>query len=224
MPNTEENISNNGIPEISFTVEPSQNVQTPVDKTLSIDEMAADAKATGDAIANVQSAVSDVAADVLVIQGWSGEDLKVDSTQGADTIADAISGINDEITGIKAWTGEDINVNTAQNAETIAEAIAGIQEDIGTIQEWTGDDIPYSAENSTPISSVIASIFSQLYPVGSLYVSAEAIVPASLIAIGTWTEVAIPLTWGDIHHGTRSYVEVTNGYAAGSLHYWLRTA
>lgn len=39
-----------GIPEVSFTLEVSNLTQTPVDDTLSIEGMAADAKATGDAI------------------------------------------------------------------------------------------------------------------------------------------------------------------------------
>ena len=39
-----------GIPEVTFDVEVSNVVQTPVDNTLSIAGMAADAKATGDAI------------------------------------------------------------------------------------------------------------------------------------------------------------------------------
>lgn len=39
-----------GIPEVTFEVEVSNVVQTPVDDTLSIEGMAADAKATGEAI------------------------------------------------------------------------------------------------------------------------------------------------------------------------------
>ena len=39
-----------GIPEVSFTLEVSNTTQAPVDDTLSIEGMAADAKATGDAI------------------------------------------------------------------------------------------------------------------------------------------------------------------------------
>ena len=40
-----------GIPEVSFELEVSETVQAPIDPTLSIEGMAADAKATGDAIA-----------------------------------------------------------------------------------------------------------------------------------------------------------------------------
>lgn len=44
-----------GIPEVSFTLEVSEVVQAPVDDTLSIAGEAADAKATGDAIAQAKA-------------------------------------------------------------------------------------------------------------------------------------------------------------------------
>lgn len=52
--NTPESIDD-GIPEVSFTLEVSNVVQAPVDDTLSIAGEAADAKATGDAIAQARS-------------------------------------------------------------------------------------------------------------------------------------------------------------------------
>lgn len=48
--NTPESIDD-GIPEVTFTLQVSETVQAPVDDTLSIAGEAADAKATGDAIA-----------------------------------------------------------------------------------------------------------------------------------------------------------------------------
>lgn len=47
--NTPESIDE-GVPEVTFTVEVSETVQAPIDPTLSIEGQAADAKATGDAI------------------------------------------------------------------------------------------------------------------------------------------------------------------------------
>ena len=53
--NTSPESIDDGIPEVTFTLEVSETQQAPVDDTLSISGMAADAKATGDAIAQAKS-------------------------------------------------------------------------------------------------------------------------------------------------------------------------
>lgn len=89
MADTENSIQEIGIPTITMTVDPSDEVQWPVDKTLSISEEAADAKATGDAINNVAADVADLMADVGAIQAWTGEDIPLNSSAGSTSIADA---------------------------------------------------------------------------------------------------------------------------------------
>ena len=110
----------NNIPEISLTLEAQETVQAPVDDTLSIAGQAADAKATGDAIAALQTAVN----------------------------------------------------------------------------------------------AAIAALF----PVGAVYASLSNEAPAFY---GTWSEITLPATWGDIEDGMRSY---TDGTGTGTLHFWRRTA
>lgn len=107
------------IPEITFTLTVAETVQAPVDDTLSIQGQAADAKATGDAIAALQT--------------------------------------------------------------TLTAAIAG------------------------------------LFPIGSVYGSTATTAPAFY---GTWTEIQMPATWGDLEDGNRSY---TDGTGTGNLHFWRRT-
>lgn len=69
--NTPESIDD-GIPEVNFEVEVSQVQQAPVDTTLSIAGMAADAKATGDAIeaakAELEEEIASIETDVSGIK------------------------------------------------------------------------------------------------------------------------------------------------------------
>lgn len=126
-----------GIPEVSFTLQVANTVQAPIDDTLSIEGQAADAKATGDAI---------------------------------------------------------------------AQAKADLQEEIDAIE--TG----------------VESVAGQLFPVGSIHVSTSATAPTFGGNTWAWTEILIPMTWGDLEDGQRSYREKAAGDAVGTMHFWLRTA
>lgn len=75
----------------------------------------------------------------------------------------------------------------------------------------TGDAI---AALNTALSTAIAALF----PIGSIYVSTIATAP---VFYGTWVEITMPATWGDIEDGMRSYVD---GTGTGTLHFWRRTA
>lgn len=118
--NTNESIEEQGIPEIRLRVGVQETVQSPVDDTLSVHGMAADAAAVGAALTALQ--------------------------------------------------------------ETLSEAI------------------------------------SALFPVGAVYGTTSDVAPAFY---GTWVEILIPMSQGDIEDGTRSFA---NGTGTGTLHYWRRTA
>ena len=120
MADTENSIETEGIPEITLRLTVMDTVTAPVDPTLSIAGQAADAKATGDAISNLQTIF-----------------------------------------------------NTALAA---------------------------------------------LFPLGAIYASTVSTAPAFY---GTWVEIVIPATWGDIEDGMRSY---SDGTGTGTLHFWRRTA
>ena len=55
-----------GIPEVNFTVQVSEVVQAPIDPTLTIEGMAADAKATGNAIASAKAELEEEIEDIAV--------------------------------------------------------------------------------------------------------------------------------------------------------------
>lgn len=75
----------------------------------------------------------------------------------------------------------------------------------------TGDAI---AALQTTLQTAIAALF----PIGSIYVSVNSTAPAFY---GTWTEIIMPETYGDIEDGMRSYIDGVN---TGNLHFWRRTA
>lgn len=71
-------MSENGIPTIKFRVRAASTVVSPVDTTLSVEGMAADAKAVGDALA-LKAAVADLTAEHI--------------THGTETVADEIDAL-----------------------------------------------------------------------------------------------------------------------------------
>lgn len=75
----------------------------------------------------------------------------------------------------------------------------------------TGDAI---SALQTFVNTALASLF----PIGSVYVSVNSTAPAFY---GTWVEITMPATWGDLEDGMRSYAD---GTGTGTLHFWRRTA
>lgn len=67
MADTENSISTEGIPEITLQLTVMETVQAPIDPTLSIAGQAADAKATGDAIANLQTVMNSAIAALFPV-------------------------------------------------------------------------------------------------------------------------------------------------------------
>ena len=153
MPNSEQNVqdsieSTGGIPEITMTMQVSGMTQMPVDKTLTLADMAADAKATGDAIANL-------AADISDINDWTGDDIYTNATEKAQSgkkirgsISDlntAVTGVSDRVTAVEAWTGEDIPATSAQGSPSIASRLTGIVGEaypIGSVYISTSSEPP----------------------------------------------------------------------------------
>jgi hypothetical protein len=74
------------------------------------------------------------------------------------------------------------------------------------------------AADAKATGDAISAIIPTLFPVGSIYVSVTSTAPTFG---GTWEEITIPVTWGDLEDGMRSY---TDGTGTGTLHFWRRKA
>jgi len=74
------------------------------------------------------------------------------------------------------------------------------------------------AADAKATGDAISAIIPTLFPVGSVYISLSSTAPTFG---GTWEEITIPVTWGDLEDGMRSY---TDGTGTGTLHFWRRKA
>lgn len=193
---------------IEMAVHGVEVITVPIDDTLSIEGMAADAKAVGDALeekadrSELQNAVTvdgqgaDAQGHILVYPShipMSGTD--------STTLAQ-------KLTTIDGKTGQDIPVRSG-STQTIAEAL----EQTGSAQ--TAQTIPMSDAAGAP---TIAAMIASLFPVGSVYVSLNTTAPSFF---GTWQEIKIVASWYDLKNGVRNYAD---GTGTGGLHFWRRVS
>ena len=118
---------------IEFEVEDSNVIPTPIDPTLSIEGEAADAKATGDAIAGVigNLRINGKAPSNNAVTVYA-DDIKMSSSEGANTITEAIEAISNA-NGI---------MYDAENLVTIKDALDDVYETLDSeLSESEIDDI-----------------------------------------------------------------------------------
>ena len=68
------------------------------------------------------------------------------------------------------------------------------------------------------LSTTLTAAIAALFPIGAIYISTVSTAP---VFYGTWVEITIPTSWGDLEDGNRSYAD---GTGSGTLHFWRRTA
>lgn len=113
------------VEEISYEVEDASVIPTPIDPTLSISGEAADAKATGDAIAAVLGDLRiNTKAPVNSAVTLYATDILMSSEEGAQTISEAFGGVEDK-------DASEIMYDST-NLVTVKDAIDGIITDMET--------------------------------------------------------------------------------------------
>ena len=85
-----------GVPSITLGVSVSGMIPYPTDKTLSIEDMAADSKTVGDEISAIESVVTENTQDISTLKLQTGADIKLNGSQSSPTIAQAIANITSD--------------------------------------------------------------------------------------------------------------------------------
>ena len=127
------------VEEISMTVDDATVIPMPIDPTLSNEGEAADAKATGDAIAAVFSGAS-VNGKNFVSKAVTlyGSDIAMSDDEGAQTVVEAIESIGDKDASEIMYDSENLvsvkdaidDINEALDTELTAEEIDAICEEV----------------------------------------------------------------------------------------------
>ena len=193
---------------IEMAVQAVNAITVPIDDTLSISGEAADAKATGDALA-LKADKSELQAAVTVDgQSADAQGHILVYPEHIQMSASDQTTLKAKITAIDSKTGQDIPVRSGSQ-QTIAQAL----ENVGTAQ--TAQTIPMSDATGAP---TIAAMIASLFPVGAIYASINNTAPTFF---GTWQEIKMVATWADLKAGFRNYAD---GVSTGTVHFWRRTA
>lgn len=140
---------------VGMRVRGAEVVTVPIDDTLTIEGQAADAKATGDALAlkadksELQAAVkvNNQPADAQGLILIDGRHIPV-SDQDEETLAEAV-------TDLKGQTAENIPMSSDSGAKTIAEVVNANAEAIENMEEMTGATMPIESGSQTTVKAAI---------------------------------------------------------------------
>lgn len=97
-------------------------------------------------------------------------------------------------------------------------SIAGQAADAAAVGEALAEAAQTTADNLAEAIGGVEDDIKALFPVGAIYMTTSSTAPSFF---GTWAEITIPVTYGDLNTGARSYSQATG---TGTIHFWLRTA
>lgn len=171
MADTENSLNEtSGIPEIDYEVEVFGMTQAEVDKTLTIEDCAADAKAVGDRFGNVEGDIGDLDSTIREIQAWTGDDIRL-KPGTEQTVSAAIEAANTRMASAIQMSTEDTR-NTKDAIDSVASGLSDLSGTVtdlsgtvtdlsGTVTELgerTASDIPYGTTSEDSIHDKIEDI------------------------------------------------------------------
>lgn len=164
MADTENSLNEtSGIPEIDYEVEVFGMTQAEVDKTLTIEDCAADAKAVGDRFGDVEGDIGDMDAAIQAINAWTGEDIRL-KPGTEQTVSAAIEAANTRMASAIQMSTEDTR-NTKDAIDSVASGLSDLSGTVtdlsGTVTELgerTASDIPYGTTGTDSIHDKIEDI------------------------------------------------------------------
>ena len=157
MADTENSLNEtSGIPEIDYEVEVFGMTQAEVDKTLTIEDCAADAKAVGDRFGNVEGDISDLDAAIQEINARTGEDIRL-KPGTEQTVSAAIEAANTRMASAIQMSTEDTR-NTKDAIDSVASGLSNLSGTVTELGERTASDIPYGTTSEDSIHDKIEDI------------------------------------------------------------------
>lgn len=167
-----------------FTISPAQTIPAPVDATLTISGQAADAKATGDRIAEVENEIPELDSTLTAV-GEAAEAVAVGNALALKADASDLADV--------VRTGDIEDVVREDDIEDVLR-----EDDVVDSLNSDDDTKPLSAKqgkalNTSKLSNVAtdikAAIIDMVYPVGSIYTSTVNTSPATFMG-GTWESIS----------------------------------
>lgn len=116
---------------VEMVVEDAEVITTPIDDTLTVSGAAADAKATGDALA-LKADISQITSVSVNGQDPDAQGAIIVTGEDIDVSSSDSTKLDAALTALNAKTGADIAINGDESADTIAEVVSGIQDVLGT--------------------------------------------------------------------------------------------
>jgi len=144
---------------VEMVVEDAEVITTPIDDTLTVSGAAADAKATGDALA-LKADISQITSVSVNGQDPDAQGAIIVTGEDIDVSSNDSTKLDAALAALDAKTGADIAIDGEESADTIANVIGGIQDVLDTFEADTtgftaGTNITMTTTRAVKVGNLI---------------------------------------------------------------------